>query len=379
MKRVLLLTLGCIVVVVVATFSPKVARASGGATGLFGVAAVSDDSVWAVGRSSATIQALIEHWDGSTWQVVSSPAVAGATSSVLHGIAAISDNDIWAVGSAFVSAGQQTLIEHWDGSTWQVVPSPNLPGATDSFLQGVAAVSEDDVWAVGGTLSPSDTLIEHWDGHTWSVVSSPNPGPQGNYLNGVAAVSKKNAWAVGAFFDASSVKHVLIEHWDGHTWSTVTSTDPGPQNNNLVGVTATSAHDVWAVGGFTDSNNVNRAFVEHWNGHSWQITTGLDPASSNNTSFYSVSARSRKDVWAVGGATGASNNFITLIEHWNGHTWQIVPSPNDSGAFGDFLDGVAVVPHDEDVWAVGAIFSNQPNLIEAWDGSAWNVVPSPNA
>jgi hypothetical protein len=72
------------------------------------------------------------------------------------------------------------LIEHWNGHTWQIVPSANLGGLTCFSLNDVAAVphDEDDVWAVGnafGAPGSTVTLIEHWNGQTWRVVPSPTP------------------------------------------------------------------------------------------------------------------------------------------------------------------------------------------------------------
>jgi hypothetical protein len=66
-------------------------------------------------------------------------------------MAAVSANDIWAVGYFYYSSGSffgpHTLIEHWDGSNWSIVGSP---GSASWQLNGVAAVSANDVWAVGG-------------------------------------------------------------------------------------------------------------------------------------------------------------------------------------------------------------------------------------
>ena len=52
--------------------------------------------------------------------------------------------------SATTSNGSidQTLTEHWNGTAWSVVASPNL-GTSDNVLYGVAAVAANDVWAVG--------------------------------------------------------------------------------------------------------------------------------------------------------------------------------------------------------------------------------------
>ena len=43
-----------------------------------------------------------------------------------------------------------------------------------SALRGIAAIAPDDVWAVGRMRKEGEwmTLIEHWDGKVWSVVPS---------------------------------------------------------------------------------------------------------------------------------------------------------------------------------------------------------------
>src|SRR5205085_8775844 len=82
---------------------------------------------------------------------------------------------------------ERTLIEHWDGNQWSIVPSPNN-SPSHNQLSAITAISPTDVWAVGYFA-----LIEHWDGNQWSVVSAPN----GSYLWGVAALSDREAWTVG--------------------------------------------------------------------------------------------------------------------------------------------------------------------------------------
>jgi len=94
----------------------------------------------------------------------------------------------------------QTLIEHWNGSTWSIVPSPNAGDGGE--LKAVAAVSASDVWAVGNSLGPGNgvkkTLVEHWDGSAWSVVPSPSPDMfTDDSLLSVAARSSQEVWAVG--------------------------------------------------------------------------------------------------------------------------------------------------------------------------------------
>src|SRR5207302_1303741 len=88
---------------------------------------------------------------------------------------------------------------------WNVVPSPN-PGTQNNTLYGIAAVSANDVWTVGSQSSsgiPGQALIEHWDGTSWSVVSSPGLGMQPISLYSVVAVSANDAWAVGVYTNSS--------------------------------------------------------------------------------------------------------------------------------------------------------------------------------
>jgi hypothetical protein len=59
------------------------------------------------------------------------------------------------------------------GLAWSRVPSPNV-GPSASVLVAVAAVASNDVWAAGHYgFSGALTLVEHWDGTAWSVVPSP--------------------------------------------------------------------------------------------------------------------------------------------------------------------------------------------------------------
>src|SRR5712692_10721467 len=83
----------------------------------------------------------------------------------------------------------QTLTEHWNGTEWTTITSPNL-GSSSNSLAAVAAISATDVWAVGQystDTGPVDTLTLHWYGVQWNVVPSPNSSRQVNSLTAVAA------------------------------------------------------------------------------------------------------------------------------------------------------------------------------------------------
>src|SRR5439155_17550502 len=100
------------------------------------------------------------------WTIVPSPN-AGPNASPLWDVDAISATDVWAVGYyCCTETALITLVEHWDGSQWSIVPSPNPAGHVNNYLFGVAAASANDIWAAGYTQCPTgcrwQTLIEHY-------------------------------------------------------------------------------------------------------------------------------------------------------------------------------------------------------------------------
>src|SRR5258707_14921332 len=124
---------------------------------------------------------------------------------------------------------------------WIVKPSPSTGGS--ATLSAVAATSAKDVWAVGSfnTGGAFRTLIEHWDGTRWMIVPSPNPAAgfhTTNTLAAVVAITPKNAWAFGCYEKTTTSFRTLIEHWDGVKWSVMASPNSGPGENTLLAATA---------------------------------------------------------------------------------------------------------------------------------------------
>jgi hypothetical protein len=250
-------------------------------------------------------------------------------------------------------------------SPWQVVPSPSV-GPARSELHDVAAVAADDAWAVGSFFDQEEDadrlLIEHWDGRSWTVVPAPNVGAGWQGLSGVAAVSSRDVWAVGATSERFGPQHSLLLRWNGRRWKVVTA-PLFEKWDALEDVSAVSARDAWAVG-----NSYLGGFIIRWDGRSWSVVPS--PNVGWLTSIHAVSAN---DVWAVGGT------YQTLVLHWDGMAWRVVPSPSPATDFSlleDVSGGTA-----EAVWAVGSAWqSTQPRspLIERWDGTGWRMVPGPD-
>lgn len=332
------------------TSSPNVGT---GTNELNGVATVSANDIWAVGRyrRSGAYQTLTEHWDGSSWSVVTSTNVF-TDNNTLYSVAAVAATDVWAVGSyRNASSNYQTLIEHWNGNQWSVVPGPNV-GSSNNDLYWVAVVSSNDVWAVGHSRNANsiyETLTEHWNGTQWSVVPSPNVESSNNELDSVAAVATNDVWAVGHWRNASNIYQTLTEHWDGTAWSMVPSPSIGSGNNDLYGITAVSASDVWAVGHYRPGTTIYQTLIEHWDGSSWNVVPSSNAGSDNNN-LNEIAAISGNDVWAVSHYL-SGGIYQTLAEHWDGSTWDVVPSSNGGSGNND-LNAVAAISAN-DIWAVG--------------------------
>jgi len=275
---------------------------------LLGVAVVSPCNAWAVGDyyNGTADQTLIEHWNGTSWKQVTSPNPGGSShTNVLDAVAATSSTNAWAVGYYSNGTADQTLIEHWNGTAWKQVTSPNPGGSSnDNSLYGVAATSSANAWAVGGYYNGTakQTLIEHWNGTAWKRVTSPNPGGSSHYniLNGVAATSSTNAWAVGYFYNATAYQ-TLIEHWNGTAWKQVTSPNPGGSAGNFLdAVAATSSTNAWAVGDYSNGT-AEQTLIEHWNGTAWKQVTSPNPGgSADSNALDAVAATSSTNAWAVG-------------------------------------------------------------------------------
>jgi hypothetical protein len=331
---------------------------------LFDVSASTSNEAWAVGGYNTSVggtATLAEHWNGSGWSAIKSVDVGDAGLDYFLGVLDVSSKDVWAVGYYYSLLASNTLTEHWDGRRWLVVSSPNV-GRLNNFLSGVGGDFSTDVWAVGSysdvATGYSRTLALHWNGRAWTVASTPNVGIGSNSLASVSVRSPSEAWAVGRWSDTSSNSHTLILHWDGRRWSQIASPDPPPPayNVGLGGVSATSSSDVWAVGSYSNSSGGNNTLIEHWDGAAWTITPSPNPGGFNNV-LSRVSATSSTDSWAAGSWNPGYPTYFdqTLVLHWDGSAWSVVPSPNPSTSH-NYLYGISATSAS-DVLAVGTYTS----------------------
>lgn len=342
------------------------------------MAVIASDDAWSVGSYSTgpTGGTLTEHWDGVQWSIVPSPNASEGHNGLMS-VSALSSDDVWAVGHANSADGMlsQNLIEHWDGATWSIVPSPNI-GMGSNILYGVEAIAPDDVWAVGSFLEEptagSRTLTLHWDGVEWSVVPSPNGTlTRSNALTSISALASDDVWAVGSFMGSDT--EALIEHWDGTQWTIVPAASPGLGSKQLNSVHAISPDNVWSVGQYyTYTVGVTQYLIERWDGTQWSVVPGPNLGGALS-SLKSVSGLTSDDVWAVG--LSDFNPFHTLVAHWDGAQWSVVPSWSASSGSSTLSD-VFPVSRDQ-VWAVGTHgeVGSHRTLVEAYGSPCATLTP----
>ena len=168
-------------------------------------------------------------------------------------------------------------------------------------------------------------------------------------------ISANDVWAVGDATVNFSTSQTLIEHWDGTQWSVVTSPSVPSLENQLAGVSALSAQDIWTVGSVTDNNSgavstlVNTGMAQRG-----ALSTSPNPPGSQVpvNALQSVATVSAQDVWAVGYRQNAKGTLRTLAEHWDGTQWSVSNRPS-RGTGENQLKGVVNIPGTSKVVAVG--------------------------
>lgn len=341
-------------------------RAAAGAAGfsaagsLAGVAAASTRNAWAVGEagSAASAKVLMLHWNGSKWSRITSPSVLTGPGA-LSSISVVSAKDAWAVGDSGSFLHPRSLLLHWNGKAWSEVTSPKP--VANGELAAVTATAKGG-WAVGsisgssvvqtqplifkltgtkwsrsdpkfgahsgvilnGVASTSATTfatglftgqitgeLARWSGKAWSFVRSfPEAGTY-HWLNSIAAGPHGVAFAVG--FKTSAGNGVVSIRWTGHAWVKA----PAPNSANLNTVAFAPGGATWTAGYRFTGGNLHPVILR-WSHNAFSVVTSPSGVAQLNGLGFATA----KYGWAVGDTSPDSGHSKTLIEHWNGRSWQ---------------------------------------------------------
>ena len=248
---------------------------------LDGIACTSASSCMAVGNkgtpTSPNDLTLAESWNGTSWKLVPTPPPPTGGTTLLR-VSCTSSASCMAVGYYGFNGSndsQITLSEQWNGTRWRILTTPN-PGNSGA-LGGVACFSASACMATGDHFAHSPTRIivtlsERWDGTKWQVQPSPNPAGAALAAFGpVSCVSPSACMGVGSATDSTGEENfTLAESWNGTSWTILPTPSPGSFIDTLNGVSCTAVTACMAVGAFDGTTDVF-TLAERWNGTSWTM------------------------------------------------------------------------------------------------------------
>ena len=193
--------------------------------GLDSVFMLTQNEGWAVGDNATILHYTVSGGIG-TWNLVTVSGTPTLSNDAnFTSLYMLSPTSGWAVGG--IQAGPTTtnptgnptlgsfsagpVIIYWDGTKWEPVAVPTIPGGisptghTSAMLKSVFFAAADDGWAVGFPGKLVATIL-HWDGFSWQHVTL-SPALLGQIppiLTSVYMTSETNGWVVGGSPDFTS-------------------------------------------------------------------------------------------------------------------------------------------------------------------------------
>ncbi len=297
-----------------ATWTAETAPDTGYGYDLWGVAALSNTNVYAVGGYDGFSHALVLHRDASGWHVEQHYDTGG-----FMDVFAYSASAVWVVGQAPLPIAGRTLF--YNGSTWSLRDTTRAPMAVSAY-------------------SASNVFVVDWDG---TVLRSTNGGASytpimtGEYWPAsVSAISSTRLWVVG---------------WDGNIrYSTNNGSSWTPQTSN----TTSDICDVWARSTTTIYCAGDEVVLTSTNtGGTWTPRTGGTTGALN-----AVSGRDADNVMAGGAYVSATYRNVQMSAD-GGEVW----TPSNAGNYTVY--GLAYFD-SANAWA------SCNGLVRKWSGSAWS-------
>jgi hypothetical protein len=319
------------------------------------------------GNSEGRLVSLVEQWNGTTWEVQTSPNPTPSEAVGLESASCRSASECTATGYYEKEVGQTrySLAERWNGSSWSVQKTPTK--GHESNLVSVSCASSTECvaggyYVVSGTPPSSYLLVEVWNGTEWKVklgakLPEEDTAPE---FRSVSCSAAKSCIAVGAVFGGVEGTRSLAESWNGTSWKLISPPRPPHSiEDALEGVSCASSTACTAVGHFNNTevplgehccnHHGEEALVEHWNGTAWQVEGAASPLGKpqdENQSHWAlskVSCASATACVAVGSyaADSEGKNVVLLGEQWNGTSWEVESPFDRTGVEYDTLGAVS--------------------------------------
>jgi hypothetical protein len=282
-------------------------------------------------------------WSNRTW-TVQAPEFTGQKGEDVVALWADGAATVWAaVSFRFAPGNRAGEIRRWTGTTWE------RAAMLEQFPNRFWGLAPDDVWLVGmGGAS------WHWDGRRWKSVAT----GAAEHLFGVWGSGPKDVWAGGPG---------TVLRWDGAAWRRWSTLNAVENSASVAALGGVGADLVLAVDG---------PHVVRWDGRGWVPSDGRNDVIGQNThaALIGVWASSPHDIWLVGTGGDVQESYdrrsstvlpTPLIVHGDGRDWKRVVV--GLGSRLRAITGTAA----NDVWTVG-----EEGTVLHWNGNEWSSIKS---
>jgi hypothetical protein len=276
-------------------------------------------------------------------------------------IVPFADGTASAIGGSTNNPSLQVL-RHFDGISWS---EQSLPSEVDGFAFSASGGTSDGyAWFMGTRahtvyeievviMPVVNGMIGPVEITTSSVSSNGSVDASGAPID-ISASSPYDVWALTAFGD--------IIHFDGSSWSAMSVPNVNSFRNYAKAIYAASPDDVWIVGYGGDGRATYIGYAQHWNGSSWSVVStpldGQDPSE-----FRDIDGSGSDDIWIAGSGIGGED----IMLHWDGNEWSRFDANISYPAA--MARVMAMAPGN--AWGVPL----QSNTLRYWDGVIWNEAP----
>jgi len=213
---------------------------------------------------------------------------------------------------------------------------------------------------IGGDGTP---LVTRWTGKGWHRIKVPVKKGAALVQFQAATTAGARTWAVGAFRNDRPEAGFVI---DGR-WHWTHPIDPGPAEDEFLGVAAAPDGAVWAVG----KNQVGANYqplIERWNASGWSVIA--TPTVKGSSVLNGATVAPDGSVYAVGYSVLTGGKTVPLVERLKNNAWSVEHTTGMG-----LLSAVAIQP-DGTPLAVGWTSTDDQDRILTMrpNGNAWTPV-----
>lgn len=224
----------------------------------------------------------------------------------------VAGRTVWFFGGSNFGKRGVPEVEQRTNGRWHF---SMLPPRLRTWITGASATSPDDIWAatyLGGK-------VLHWNGSTWTVTPKGRWNPRARFT-GIVALGRHNVWLFGS--RGGHRAGAGTWHLSGTNW-----TQARGMAADITRASATSARDMWAIGGIRGTNNALLRFTDN----KW---LHKEPSSLAGFSYSYVLVLGPSNVWVAGTVAGTPE-----LAHFNGAGWAPVSMPGFVPVMGMCRDG----------------------------------------